>query len=177
MPDLVREPSTGSSVRRPSFFQSTSADLLITVTREGRQFVWSPACLAWLRMEQPLINASTVNVLVSGPVSVTGQVSVLGNVSVTPARVGLAASPATRASVGTLSTLVVQNRARTGLVLSNTSSVGMYFGVSGAASLGAGIFLAPNGVWEMDEWTFSSACINAIVSVAGVASVAIQEWL
>ena len=259
MPDLVREPSTGSSVRRPSFFQSTSADLLITVTREGRQFVWSPACLAWLRMEQPLINASTVNVLVSGPVSVTGQVSVLGNVSVAPAaltswnvagnvsadvtdriarilgvvaslggnvsvqgnvsvspaalssfnivgnvsadvtnragrvlgdvsvpagvfvepgRSALDTSPATRASVGSANTLVLQaNASRTGLFIGNPTAITVYLGVSSPASLGAGMFLAPNGVWNMGVFDFTRACINAIASVGAIASVAIQEFV
>ena len=62
------------------------------------------------------------------------------------------------------------------MVLSNPTSIAVYFGLGATPVLGAGIFLTQNGVWEMDAYTFTTASIEAIASAAAVASVAIQEF-
>jgi len=108
------------------------------------------------------------NLNVNGSGGGTGSVTVKG-LSLTPA------SP-TSATVGATSGQVLAaNANRTGLVLVNTSANYISFGINNAAVLYSGITLTPNGVWEMDSFTFSTAAINAIASVAS-SNLAIQEF-
>jgi hypothetical protein len=100
-------------------------------------------------------------------------VTIVGSVST---KTPLTASSPTFATVGVASSLVVpSNAARKGLALINTSTNNISFGIGVAAVMGSGITLTPNGVWEMDEFTFSTAAINAIASLAG-SNLAIQEF-
>ena len=57
----------------------------------------------------------------------------------------------------------------------NLSSSDISFGIGTAAILNRGITLKPNGVWEMDEFTFNLSAINAIASGAG-STLSIQEF-
>ncbi len=72
---------------------------------------------------------------------------------------------------------VALNANRKGLVLVNTSAnrISLGFGAN-AAVLDSGITLMPNGgTFAMDEYSFSTAAINAIASGAG-SNLAIQEF-
>jgi hypothetical protein len=88
----------------------------------------------------------------------------------------LTANAPTVVSVGTAtSTVVSANANRKGLVLINTSNKVISFGIGQAAVSGSGITLQPNGVWQMDEYTFSTAAINGIATGAASA-LAVQEF-
>ena len=86
------------------------------------------------------------------------------------------AAPA-QATVGASSGLLLaSNSSRTGLFVFNGSAntVSFAFG-SNAAVLNSGITLYPGGVWYMDEYTFTTAAVNAIAGAAG-SLVSIQEF-
>ena len=101
------------------------------------------------------------------PVTIVGAVS-----TKTP----LTASAPDFATVGLASSQVVAaNVNRKGLALVNLSSSDISFGIGTAAILNRGITLKPNGVWEMDEFTFNLSAINAIASGAG-STLSIQEF-
>ena len=88
----------------------------------------------------------------------------------------LTASSPTAASVGVASAqAVASNTSRRGLVLVNTSSNTISFGIGATAVLNSGITLTPGGVWEMGEYTYSTGAINAIASAAA-SNLSIQEW-
>lgn len=90
-------------------------------------------------------------------------------VSLTPA------SPAT-ASIGTTSsTPVAFNASRKGLTIVNVSINKVSFGLGVAAVLNSGITLYPGGTWVMDDYTFTTASINAIAGAAA-SSISIQEF-
>ena len=100
-------------------------------------------------------------------------VSIVGSVST---KTALTASAPDFATVGLASSLVVAaNANRKGLALVNLSSSDISFGIGTAAILNRGITLKPNGVWEMDEFTFNLSAINAIASGAG-STLSIQEF-
>lgn len=83
------------------------------------------------------------------------------------AKSSLTGSAPTSATVGVSSASAVSsNASRKGLVLVNTSQNTISLGVGNTAVLNSGITLAPNGVWVMDEYTFSTGAINAIASAA-----------
>jgi uncharacterized membrane protein (DUF2068 family) len=125
------------------------------------QGVWDVNTLSWVKMTQPIIDAG--NVTVSG-----------GALSVT--KTPLTATAPTAASVGVTSAQVVAvNAARKSLVITNLSTNLVSIGIGAAAVLNSGITLAPYGTWTMNEWTFSTAVINAIASGASSA-IAIQEF-
>jgi len=114
--------------------------------------------------------ASAVNIQDGG-----NSITVDGSVSITSA--ALTASSPTVVTVTTGSTAVVAlNASRKGLVLTNTGTKAVYFGIGTAAVLGSGIYLsAAGGVWVMDSNTFTTAAINGIVSAA-TTTVSIQEF-
>lgn len=87
-----------------------------------------------------------------------------------------ASSPASATATGTSSTVVAANALRTGLVLVNVSGDTVSFGIGTTAVLYAGITLTPNGVWEMDNNTFTRAAITAISSGTSSA-LAVQEFV
>jgi len=74
------------------------------------------------------------------------------------------------------SAAVAANASRKGLVLTNTSTTKtVSLGLGATAVNGSGIILAPNGVWTMDEYTYTTQAINAITTSA-TANLAIQEF-
>lgn len=93
-------------------------------------------------------------------------------------RLPLTASAPAAVSVGVTSGVVIAaNASRRGLVLTNTSLGIISFNiVGGAAVLRSGITLYPGGHWEMDPYTFTTAAINGISSVAA-SNLAIQELI
>lgn len=90
---------------------------------------------------------------------------------------GLNPGNPTNASVGISSgSALAANANRTGLVVVNTSSNTVSFGLGVAAVLNNGITLNPNGgTWVMDAYTFTTAQIFAIAS-AGSSNISIQEY-
>jgi hypothetical protein len=116
---------------------------------EARGYVYNPNTLAWEAMTQPDTTTAT-----------------------------LTASAPTTATVGAASAVVVAaNASRKGLVIVNTHATQtVSFAVGAAAVAGSGITLAPNGVWEMDRYTFTTGEIRAIGSGAGT-TLAIQEFV
>lgn len=67
------------------------------------------------------------------------------------------------------------NASRKGLTIMNTSAATVSFGWGVAAVLTSGITLLPGGTFNMDEFSYSVAAINAISSAAG-AVVSLQEF-
>lgn len=92
-------------------------------------------------------------------------------------KTALTAAAPTAATVGATSAeAVAVNAARKSLVLVNTSANWISLAFGAAAVLYSGITLAPNGgTWVMDEYTFSTAQIRAIASMAS-SNLAIQEF-
>lgn len=94
------------------------------------------------------------------------------NVNTRESRTG---SAPTSASVGTSSAqAVASNSNRKGLILTNVSANTISLGIGQTAVLNDGITLVPWGVWVMDEYTFTTAAINAIAAAAS-SDLAIQE--
>lgn len=84
--------------------------------------------------------------------------------------------PPAVATVGTVSILILNsNNNRTGLVFINLSVNNVSFGIGVSALISCGITLTPNGVWEMDNFTFCTDEIYAIASGAN-SLVSIQEF-
>ena len=86
-------------------------------------------------------------------------------------------TPATATVTGTSANVVASNSNRKGMVITNISSDIIYlsFGAS-TAVVGDGIALSPYGVYEMEEYSYSTQAINAISS--GTSSlVSIQEFI
>lgn len=78
-------------------------------------------------------------------------------------------------SVGVASAaLVAANSARKGLVIHNNSVNTISLGIGVTAVLNSGIVLYPGGIFYMDEYTFSTAVINAI-STAATSAAPYQE--
>jgi hypothetical protein len=126
-------------------------------------------------------NQGTPNTLANGwPVKLTDGVLLLGTpanpLEVNDTKAALTPSAPTLVSVGVASAVAVAaNAARKGLVLTNTSNKNISFGVGAAAVLNSGITLTPNGVWVMDEFTFTTSAINAIAGGAA-SNLAVQEF-
>lgn len=96
----------------------------------------------------------------------------------TNGRFSLTASAPATASIGvTSTTVIVANTSRKGLVIQNTSSLATISLnlVGGAAVLNSGVTLFPHDTYYMDEWSFTTAQINAIASIAAT-PVSIQEF-
>ena len=88
---------------------------------------------------------------------------------------GTPMTPATATATTNSSTVVASNSARKGLIVMNLGTTNVHFGCGSTALLNSGITLNPNGVWIMDQYTFTTSAINAIVST-GTATLAIQEY-
>lgn len=121
-----------------------------------------------------------------GPEAKLGQKTMAGSIPVTIAsdqtatgtKVALTGAAPTFVTVGnTSASAVASNAARKGLVLINTSNNTISLGLNGnAAVLNSGITLMANGgVWEMDEYTFTTGQIFAIAS-AGSSNMSVQEF-
>jgi len=93
-------------------------------------------------------------------------------------KIPLTASAPTATSVGIVSAqAVAANAARKGLLLVNTSVNYISIGIGSAAVLYSGITLNPlGGTFWMDEYSFSTAVINAIASGAA-SNLAVQEMV
>lgn len=79
-------------------------------------------------------------------------------------------------SVGVASgAALAANANRKGATFINTSTATISFGLAATAVLNSGITLAPNGVWVMDEFTFTVGAINAIAGSAA-SNLAVQEF-
>lgn len=88
----------------------------------------------------------------------------------------LTASAPTFATVGTSSaSAVAANASRKGLTLVNTSANRISLGFGATAVLDRGITLYPGGSFFMDEYSYSTATINAIASAAA-SNLAVQEF-
>lgn len=90
----------------------------------------------------------------------------------------LTATAPTAVSVGTSSGLAVAaNANRKGLILTNTSNKSMSLSFDGnAAVLNSGITLVANGgTWVMDEYSFTTAAVNAIAGGTTM-NLAVQEF-
>lgn len=91
-------------------------------------------------------------------------------------KIALTASSPTFFTVGVASAqAVAANANRKGLVLTNTSNKIISIGLGATAVANSGIVLTANGVWVMDEFTFTTAAVNTIASGAS-ANLAIQEF-
>lgn len=95
------------------------------------------------------------------------------------ARISFTASAPTFATVGIASgTVIATNSARKGLIIQNTSTlatVSLHLN-NGSAVLNSGITLYPHDIWYMDEYSFTTAQINAISSLAST-NVSVQELI
>jgi hypothetical protein len=91
-------------------------------------------------------------------------------------KVALTASAPTAATVGVSSGIALaSNLNRKSLVLTNTSNNMIYLGLGAAAVVDSGIIIAPFSVWNMNEYSYTTAAIYAIASGAG-SNLAIQEF-
>ena len=74
-------------------------------------------------------------------------------------------SPTSATVTGTSAQILASDTSRLGCVLINLSSDNISFGIgANAAVVGSGITLTPNGVYEMDEYSYVTSAINAISS-------------
>ena len=111
---------------------------------------------------------------VQTPVDGGNPVPVTGNIQKTKSP--LTASIPTSATSGTSSAqIVAANASRKGLVIINASSNTLSIGIGATAVLNSGITLTPWGSFVMDDYTYSTAAINAIASAVST-GVAIQEY-
>ncbi len=89
----------------------------------------------------------------------------------------LTPSAPTVASVGVASAQAVATAStRKGLVLTNRSSAVISLGFGQTAVLNSGITLDPGDVFVMDQFTFTTAAVNAIAGSAA-SNLAVQEYL
>lgn len=119
--------------------------------------------------------ADNMGAYLTSTLSTTGSRQALDVSSKSP----LTASAPTFATIGVASgTVIAANANRKGLVVQNTSSLATISLnlVAGSAVLNSGITLYPHDIWYMDEWTFTTAQINAISSLAST-NVSIQEMV
>lgn len=88
----------------------------------------------------------------------------------------ITANVPTSATVGVASgTALASNAARKGLTIVNTSTNTVSLALGNAAVLNNGITLSPFGVYWMDEFSLSTAAVNAIASAAS-SNISIQEY-
>lgn len=101
-----------------------------------------------------------------------------GSVQPVSTKTPLTALTPTFATVGVTSAQVVAaNGSRKSLVLINTSTNDISFGIGvNSAVLYSGITLTPKGVWESDEYSYVTSAINAIASGAS-SNLTIQEFI
>lgn len=105
----------------------------------------------------------------------SGNVAVRVYGSLSSGKTPLTPSSPTFATVGASSSeILASNTNRKGLIIINTSSNNVSFGLGVDAVLYSGITLTPYGTWVMDDYTFTTSSIKAIASV-GSTNVAIQE--
>lgn len=102
-------------------------------------------------------------------------ITVTGTISTKTPLTGAAPTAAT--VTGSSSQVVAANASRKGLILTNTSSDTLSFGIgANNAVLNSGIVLPPYGVWEADEYSYVTSAINAI-STGTSSNLSIQEFM
>lgn len=168
-------------------------------------FVWDVGTLSWVKMTQPgggggggavtiadgadvtqgAIADAAVTTNAAGTLSakLRGIVAILSsvwdstnNLLKISSKFSLTAASPTFASVGTSSgTVVASNVSRKGLTLVNTSSNRISLAFGATAVLDRGITLYAGGSFYMDEYSFTTAQVNAIASAAS-SNLAIQEF-
>jgi len=107
----------------------------------------------------------------------TNKVSI-GTDGVTSTKIALTASaPANNTAGISSASAVAANANRKGLVIVNTSlTAWVYLGLGATAVVGSGVALGPGGgSFTMDEYSFTTAAVNAIASAAST-NLAIQEF-
>jgi len=88
----------------------------------------------------------------------------------------LTANAPTAASVGVASAqALAANTNRKSLIAVNTSANTISCSVAQTAVLNSGITLFPNGVWNMNEYSFATGAINCIASAAA-SNLSLQEF-
>jgi hypothetical protein len=88
----------------------------------------------------------------------------------------ITANSPTAATVGVTSAqILASNASRKGLIVVNTSSNTVSLGLGASAVLSNGVTLTPQGTFWMDEFSLSTAAVNAIASAAS-SNVSIQEY-
>lgn len=123
-------------------------------------------------------NASQKTQVVDG----SGNIQPAGDIGAraifTSSKISLTGSSPATATIGVSSGAVIAaNANRKGLVIVNTSTISTVSlnVVAGTAVLDSGITLTPHGTWTMDEYTFTTAAINGIASLASTI-LSIQEF-
>ena len=86
-----------------------------------------------------------------------------------------ASSPASASVEISSASALSANSSRKGLVMINLSSSNISLGIGTTAVLNQGITLTPFGTWVMDQYTFTTAVINAIAGTAA-STLSIQEF-
>ncbi len=121
------------------------------------------------------VEQTPVQSTASGALKVDGS-AVTQPVSVTKTTL-TGASPATATATTTSSIIISANANRKGLIITNLTNTRVYlsFGTN-AAIVNRGIMLANSGSFVMDEYSFSTEAIRAIVSV-GTTTLSIQEFV
>lgn len=103
-------------------------------------------------------------------------VSSSGGALNTNTKTALTANSPAVSSVGVTSAQsVAANASRKGLLLFNNSSATISVAFGNAAVLGSGVTLLPGGTWEMGEYSYSTAAVNAIAGSAA-SNLSIQEY-
>jgi len=129
-----------------------------------------------VRLSTVITGSGSANVRIQANASsVAPDMTVQGVVAT---KTALTASSPTQATVGVASGSAAAAQAtRKGLVLVNTSGSTISIAFGTAAVLNSGITLNPSGgTFVMDEYTFTTAAVNAIASAAS-SNLAIQEFL
>lgn len=123
--------------------------------------VWDVNTLAWVRMQQPILEA--------GSVTIAGSI-VVAKTALT------AASPAATTVGVTSAQAVAANTNRKGLALVNTSANRISLGLGVAAVLDSGITLyGGGGSWVMGEYDYTTGAVYAIASGAN-SNLTVQEF-
>lgn len=128
--------------------------------------------IALLKRLRTLIAAGLPAALVGGRVDVN-----VGNSPTVKTKTPLTASAPAAASVGVASAqAVAANANRTGLTLVNTSDNTISLGFGATAVLNSGITLLAGASWAMNEYSFTTAAVNAIAGAAS-SNLAVQEFV
>ena len=136
-------------------------------------YAWSPTLL---QLVQLTVNSSG-QLVVSGSGGGGGGSVTQGTIPWVVAntvKTGVANSPQTASVTSTDSVVLVSNTNRKKLVITNAGTDNVFFGDGLTAVLNSGIMLVPNGVWVMDDFTFTTNSIHAISPTSSI--LAIQEY-
>jgi hypothetical protein len=118
-------------------------------------------------------NAGTGSFTVAQATASNLNATVTGTIST---KTALTANSPTFATVGVTSAqALASNSSRKGLILTNTSTGNISLGFGATAVLNSGITLYPGGTFNLDEYSFTTAAVNAIAANAS-SNLAIQEW-